>query len=106
MVMIKYNSDGVLEWGKGLKRSSGRPLNAFILNDQLHLFASAGKNLKAKSDGRLDLKIGSFQGASLYHFYFANTGRMYYEKVQDYHGGFIYNTAEGKLLENERRTED
>lgn len=91
ILILKFNPDGDLTWGRSVfKRSTSPSYNAFLKDDQLHIILNSGKNLTEKNDGRTKVSKGWFESSSLYDFEYSNDGDVKYNKIQDNRGNEFY----------------
>lgn len=87
ILIIKFNSDGDLIWGRSIfKRSNSPSYNTFIKDGKLHVVLNSGKDLTKKQDGRLKVSKGWFESTALYDFVYDEEGNVVHEKIQDNKG--------------------
>lgn len=114
ILIIKFNPDGKLDWGRSIYKNSIRPsYNAFIKNDNLHIILNSGKNLKELGDGRTKTSKGFFETSALYDFVYKSSGNLEINKIQNNNNKTYYlpnygNYVDGKFImigdsRNERR---
>ena len=91
ILILKFNSDGDLDWGRSIfKRSTTPSYNAFLKDDKLHVVINSGKNLLEKKDGRTKVSKGWFESSALYDIVYSKDGAVSYDKVQDNKGKTYY----------------
>ncbi|WP_158974452.1 hypothetical protein [Cellulophaga sp. L1A9] len=101
IIILKFNSSGILEWGRSIfKRSTSPSYNAFLKGNQLHVILNSGKNLKDKIDGRTKVSKRLFESTALYDISFAQNGEVEYNKIQDNKGVNFY-LPSGGTIKNE-----
>lgn len=114
ILIIKFNPDGKLDWGRSIYKNSMRPsYNAFIKNDNLHIILNSGKNLRELGDGRTKTSKSFFQTTALYDFVYKSSGNVEINKIQNNNNKTFYhpnsgNYVDGKFImigdsQNERR---
>jgi hypothetical protein len=91
ILITKLDENGTLNWGRSIfKRDTKPSYNAFLNNGKLHVLLNSGKNLTAKTDGRLKVSKGWFESSSLYVFLYDKEGNVTHEKIQDNKGKTMY----------------
>ncbi|MFD2827916.1 hypothetical protein ACFSYG_15655 [Leeuwenhoekiella polynyae] len=101
IIILKYDSDGKLLWGRSIfKRSTIPSYNAFVKDDKLHVLLNSGKNLSEKDDGRTKASKGWFESSSLYDFEYDTEGNVSYNKIQDNKGSTKYYPHNGTYENN------
>ncbi len=84
ILIIKFNPDGKLAWGRSIYKYSIRPsYNAFIKNDKLHIILNSGKNLKELGDGRTKTIKNFYETTALYDFVYKGAGNVEIHKIQN-----------------------
>lgn len=101
ILIMKYDSNGDLSWGRSIfKRSTFPSYNAFLKGDTLHVLLNTGKNLTEKEDGRTKASKGWFESTALYDFEYDASGNVSYNKIQDNRGSTKYFPANGTYENN------
>ncbi len=91
VLILKFNSNGDLDWGRSIfKRSTSPSYNAFLKDDKLHVVLNSGKNLTEKNDGRTKISKGWFESSALFDFVYSKDGEVSYDKIQDNKGKTYY----------------
>ncbi|MCF6279992.1 MAG: hypothetical protein L3J14_06560, partial [Flavobacteriaceae bacterium] len=91
VLILKFNKNGDLEWGRSIfKRSTSPSYNAFLKDDELHVILNSGKNLTEKKDGRTKASKGWFESSALYDFEYQINGEVSYNKIQNNKGKTYY----------------
>jgi len=102
ILILKFSSDGELEWGRCLyKESSEHSYNAFLKNKNLHIVLNSGKDLKEKRDGRIKISKGIFESKALYDFVFTENGKMEINKILEYKNRETYLPNLGSFFGNQ-----
>ncbi|KGL63367.1 hypothetical protein [Polaribacter sp. Hel1_85] len=100
ILITKLDADGNLNWGRSIfKRDTSPSYNAFLNNGKLHVLLNSGKNLTAKTDGRLKVSKGWFESSSLYVFLYDKDGNVSHEKIQDNKGKTKYIPYKGSFAD-------
>lgn len=87
VLVVKFDPEGNLSWGRGLyKKSTAPSYNAIVNEGKLHVFLNTGKNLKEKIDGRKKLKKGWLEKTALYDVVHSESGEQTFEKIKDNDG--------------------
>lgn len=92
ILVIKFDNQGNIQWGRSILKVDSQPsYNAFVVENKLHVFLNASKNIGEKADGRKKLKRGLFSSTALYDVVFdIETGDQTYEKIQENKGKTVY----------------
>ncbi|XLS30592.1 hypothetical protein ACJD0Z_07135 [Flavobacteriaceae bacterium M23B6Z8] len=91
ILILKFNAQGELDWGRSIFKRSGTPsYNAFLKGNDLHVILNSGKNLSFKDDGRTKVSKGIFESTALYDFVYTEDGEVSYNKIQDNSGNTFY----------------
>lgn len=84
VLVLKLDNTGEVLWGRSIFKKANNPsYNAFVLDNNLHVFFNSGKNLKKKEDGRVKAKKGWLEGTSLYNYSYTKNGEVSQEKIRD-----------------------
>jgi hypothetical protein len=97
ILIIKIDKSQVINWGRGIYKSSSQPsYNAFLQNNELHVLLNSGKDLKQLKDGRIKVSKGLLESSSLYDFKFNTSGNNSIIKIQDNKNNDYYLPFYGK----------
>jgi len=91
ILAIKFDSNGAIVWGRAILKKDSQPsYNAFVMDNKLHVFLNAGKNVKEKTDGRKKVKRGFLSSTALFDIVFDSEGKQSFEKIQENKGKTVY----------------
>ncbi len=91
ILVLNLNNDGEVVWGRSILKISTAPsYNAFVLDQNLHVFFNTGKSLRKKKDGRVKAKVGFLEGTALYNYIYTKEGEVSQEKIRDNRGRDFY----------------
>ncbi len=86
IMTIKLNEDGTLLWARNIfKKEFYSDYFPIVVNNELHVFINAGKELLRKSNGRTKVgEVGAFLGSNLYDIsYYKDTGEYTFTALKE-----------------------
>jgi hypothetical protein len=101
IIILKFNRNGKLEWGKNILKRDNRPsYNAFLKNSNLHVILNSGENLQTLKDKRTKVEKELFEYSALYDFSFSNVGLEHITKIQNNRNNTYYLPNYGTFTNN------